>query len=157
LLGALKDNQPIEISAWLAESPPQINAELRDAIRGMLARIICWERPTLRRLPRQIPADLVRLEVCETAVLSQILRNTLFCKVYSYPFDLTTAHNHLIVLYLLALTMQAAGAPLSEEMWRELGSLGVHGLLKSILHEGMPDGFRSLLGTADFGMWMLAA
>jgi hypothetical protein len=91
LLGAVKDNQPIEVSAWLAESPPQINAELRDAIRGMLARIIGWERPTLRRLPRQIPPDLVRLEVSETAVLSQILRNTLFCKVYSYPFDLTTA------------------------------------------------------------------
>jgi hypothetical protein len=157
LLGALKDNQPIEVSAWVAESPPQINAELRDAIHGMLARIIAWERPTLRRLPRQIPTDLVNLEVCEPAALSLILRNTLFCKVYSYPFDLTTAHNHLILLYLLALTMQAAGAPLSEEMWRELGSLGVHGLLKSMLHEGMPEGFRSLLGTADFGMWMLAA
>lgn len=157
LLGAMKDNQPIEVSTWLAEPTPQINAELRDAIRGMLARIIGWERPTLRRLPRQIPPDLVSLEVCEPAALSLILRNTLFCKVYSYPFDLTTAHNHLIVLYLLALTMQAAGAPLSEEMWRELGSLGVHGLLKSMLHEGMPEGFRSLLGSADFGMWMLAA
>jgi hypothetical protein len=77
--------------------------------------------------------------------------------VYSYPFDLTTAHNHLIVLYLLALIMQAAATPLTDEMWRELGSLGVHGLLKSMLHEGMPEGFRALLGTADFGIWMLAA
>jgi hypothetical protein len=30
-------------------------------------------------------------------------------------------------------------------------------LLKSMLHEGMPEGFRPLLGSADFGMWMLAA
>jgi hypothetical protein len=157
LLGALKDDQPVQVSTWLAESPPPINAELRDAIRGMLARIIGWERPALRRLPRQIPPDLRSLEVREPGGLSLILRNTLFCKVYSYPFDLTTAHNHLIVLYLLTLTMEAAGTPLSEEMWRELGSLGVHGLLKSMLHEGMPEGFRSLLGTADFGVWMLAA
>lgn len=157
LLGALKDNQPIDLNAWLAEPPAAINAELREAIRGMLARIIGWERGALRRLPREMPPDLFSLELREPAVLTQILRNTLFCKVYSYPFDLTTAHNHLIVLYLLALIMQAAAAPLAEEMWRELGSLGVHGLLKSMLHEGMPEGFRALLGTADFGVWMLAA
>ena len=157
LLGALKDNQPINVSAWLAESPVVIQAGLREAIRGMVARIIAWDRSTLRRLPPEIPPDLFSLEVQEAATLARILRNTLFCKVYSYPFDLTTAHNHLIVLYLLALTMQAADAPLSEEMWRELGSLGVHGLLKSMLHEGMPEGFRTLLGSADFGVWMLAA
>jgi len=157
LLGALKDNQPVDVPAWLAESPAAIDAELREAIRGMLARIIGWERSALRRLPREIPPNLCSLEVQEAAPLAQILRNTLFCKVYSYPFDLTTAHNHLIVLYLLALTMQAAGAPLPEQMWRELGSLGVHGLLKAMLHEGMPEGFRALLGTADFGLWMLAA
>ncbi len=157
LLGALKERQPIEVGTWLAETPAAITAQLREAIRGMLARIIGWERSTLRRLPREIPPDLSTLEVREPAALSQILRNTLFCKVYSYPLDLTTAHNHLIVLYLLALVMEAAATPLTEDMWRELGSLGVHGLLKSMLHEGMPEGFRTLLGTADFGAWMLAA
>jgi hypothetical protein len=157
LLGALKDNQPIEVSAWLAEPPAVINAELREAIRGMIARIIGWERSALRRLPREVPPDLFGREVREAAILTQILRNTLFCKVYSYPFDLTTAYNHLVVLYLLALVMEASATPLSAQMWRELGSLGVHGLLKSMLHEGMSEGFRSLLGTADFGVWMLAA
>jgi hypothetical protein len=157
LLGALKDNQPIAVSAWLAEPPAVINAELREAIRGMIARIIGWERSALRRLPREVPPDLFGREVLEAAILTQILRNTLFCKVYSYPFDLTTAYNHLIVLYLLALVMEASATPLSAQMWRELGALGVHGLLKSMLHEGMPEGFRSLLGTADFGVWMLAA
>lgn len=157
LLGALKDNQAIDLSAWLAESPAPIDVGLREAIRGMLSRIIGWERAVLRRLPREVPRELSSLEMREPEILTLILRNTLFCKVYSYPFDLTTAHNHSIVLYLLALTMQAAATPLSEEMWRELGSLGVHGLLKSMLHEGMPEGFRTLLGTADFGVWMLAA
>jgi hypothetical protein len=157
LLRALKEHQPIDLNAWLLESPGTITAELREAIRGMLARIIGWERSALRRLPREVPPELFSLEVQDAAVLARILRNTLFCKVYSYPFDLTTAHNHLIVLYLLALLMQAASSPLTEEMWRELGSLGVHGLLKSMLHDGMPEGFRALLGTADFGVWMLAA
>lgn len=157
LLGALKDNQAIDVNTWLAEPIAAITADLREAIRGMLTRIIGWDRAALRRLPREIPADLFAREVLEAGILTQVLRNTLFCKVYSYPFDLTTAHNHLIVIYLLALTMQAAATPLTDEMWRELGSLGVHGLLKPMLHEGMPEGFRALLGTADFGMWMLAA
>lgn len=157
LLGALSNGEPIDLNAWAGQSPPTITAELRAAIHGMLARIIGWDRAVLRGLPRQIPSDLSTLEVRDASVVAQILRNTLYCKVYSYPFDLTTAYNHLIVLYLLALIMQAAAGSLSDEMWRELGSLGVHGLLRSMLHEGMPDGFRALLGTADFGLWMLLA
>ncbi|MBW4052916.1 MAG: hypothetical protein HIU85_15930 [Proteobacteria bacterium] len=157
LLGALKGQQPIELDTWIAEPLPVIAAELREAIRGMLARIVGWDRAALRRLPPEIPPDLCNREVLEPAILAQVLRNTLFCKVYSYPFDLTTAHNHLVVLYLIALVMQAAATPLTPQMWRELGSLGVHGLLKSMLHEGMPEGFRALLGTAEFGVWMLAA
>lgn len=157
LLGALKDNQRIELATWIAEPLPAIADELREAIRGMLARIIGWDRAALRRLPRDVPPDFRDRETLEPAILTQILRNTLYCKVYSYPFDLTTAHNHLIVLYLLALVMQSAATPLAPEMWRELGSLGVHGLLRSMLHEGMPEGFRALLGTAEFGVWMLAA
>ncbi len=157
LLGALRSNEPIELNTWTAGAPEPITAELRAAMHGMLARIIGWDRATLRRLPRRIPPELSTLEVREAPILTQILRNTLYCKVYSFPFDLTTAYNHLIVLYLLALIMQSASAPLTEEMWRELGSLGVHGLLRSMLHEGMPEGFRALLGTADFGLWMLAA
>jgi hypothetical protein len=157
LLAALKAHQPIELDTWIAEPLPPITAELRDAIRGMLTRILGWDRAVLRRLPREIPAELCNREVREPAILAEVLRNTLFCKVYSYPFDLTTAHNHLIVIYLLALVMQDAATALTPEMWRELGSLGVHGLLKSMLHEGMPEGFRTLLGTAEFGVWMLAA
>ena len=157
LLGALRNEEPIEPSVWMAQSPAAITAELRSAIHGMLARIIGWDRAALRALPREIPPGLSALEVREASALAQILRNTLYCKVYSYPFDLTTAYNHLIVLYLLALIMQAAAEPVPERMWQELGSLGVHGLLKSMLHEGMPEGFRALLGSADFGLWMLAA
>jgi Fe-S-cluster containining protein len=156
LLGALRDNQPIDLQAWLAEPPASISADLRAAIHGMLARIVGWERAALRSLPREIP-DLREREASDAPALAGILRNTLYCKVYSYPYDLTSAHNHLIVLYLLTLVMEAAAAPLEERMWRELGSLGVHGLLGSMLHEGMPAGFRDLLGSAEMGLWMLAA
>lgn len=158
LLGALADGSPVDVPAWRSEPVPALTPELRAAIHGMLARLLGWNRAVLRELPREIPESLPTLEVEESAVMAQILRNTLFCKVYSYPLDLTTAHNYLIVLYLLALLMQsAAPGPLPEHMWRELGSLGVHGLLKSMLHDGMPEGFRTLLGRSEFGVWMLAA
>ncbi len=158
MLGAIKRNEPLDSGRWLAEAPIEITSELRAAIHGMLEKILGWDRAALRRLPPVIPSDLCQQEVHEPQIVVRILQNTLHSKVYSYPFDLTTAHNFLIVLYLLTLTMQAASAgPLPAVMWRELGSLGVHGLLKNVLHEGVPEGFRSLFGTSEFGQWALVA
>ncbi len=157
LLGALRDGEPLDMNIWLNETPVEITSELREAVRGMLAKVLGWDRATLRTLPSQIPATLANLEVNDTPSVVRILQNTLFSKVYSYQFDLTTAHNFLIVLYLLTLVMQTASPAgvLSNVMWQELGSLGVHGLLKFLLHEGVPDGFRATFGTAEFGQWML--
>ena len=158
LLGALTDGSAVDVPAWRSEPLPALKPELRAAIHGMLARLLGWNRAVLRELPREVPDRLPTLEAADAQLVTNILRNTLYCKVYSFPLDLTTAYNYLIVLYLLALIMQSAAAgPLPERMWRELGSLGVHGLLKSMLHEGMPENFRALLGRSEFGLWMLAA
>ncbi len=158
LLGALRDREAVEVDRWVAEPMQPITVQMRKAIHDMLARILAWDRATLRSLPRDIPPQLSGMEIGEPRVLARVLQNTLFAKTFSYPFDLTTAHNFLIVLYLLALLMQeSASIPLPERMWRELGALGVHGLLKSVLHEGVPEGFRQVFGQAEFGMWMLSA
>ena len=110
-----------------------------------------------RRLPREVPVSLQQLEIREAPGLTRIFHNVLFSKTFSYPYDLTTAFNMVIVLYLLALLMQeAAQGPLTEPMWQELGSLGVHGMLKEILHENVPEGFRALFATSEFGQWALA-
>jgi hypothetical protein len=158
LLGAIRQRQAVETQRWIIEPLADVATELREAIRGMLAKILQWDRAALRALPQVLPQDLSRLEVQEPAVVVRILQNTLYSKIYSYPLDLTTAFNLVIVLYLLTLVMQhAAAGPLSETMWRELGSLGVHGLLRNILHDGVPEGFRLLFGSSDFGLWALAA
>jgi hypothetical protein len=158
LLGALRSNESIDMNRWLAEPSVVISGELREVLRGMLEKVLGWDRATLKALPQSIPAELASMEVLDEPVIAGILRNTLFCKTYSYPYDLTTAFNFLIVLYLMALIMQAAShGNLTDAMWRELGSLGVHGLLKSVLHEGVPEGFRTVVGTADFGQWLLVA
>jgi hypothetical protein len=158
LLGALRRNEPIDTNRWLAEPQAEITAELRAAIRGMVAKILAWDRATLQTLPRAIPSELHELEVAEAPIVTRILQNVLFSKVYSYQFDLTTGYNFLIVLYLVTLVMQAASSgPLPAVMWQELGSLGVHGLLKNVLHEGVPDGFRAVFGTSEFGQWALSA
>jgi hypothetical protein len=157
LLGSLRDGEPLDMNRWFNEAAVPITDELRDAIRGMLARVIGWDRAALRALPPTIPPTLADLEANDSTVVVRILQNTLFSKVYSYQFDLTTAFNLLIVLYLLALLMQVCAPQgiLSDVMWQELGSLGVHGLLKYLLHEGVPDGFRATFGTAEFGQWLL--
>ena len=158
LLGALRSGEPVDLHGWLGAVPVEITGELREALHGMLGKVLGWDRAILRELPQSVPAQLARLEVLEEPIVARLLQNTLFCKTYSYPFDLTTAYNFVIVLYLLALIMQVASKGLlSDAMWRELGSLGVHGLLKSVLHEGVPDGFRAVFGSAEFGQWLLAA
>jgi len=157
LLGALARSEPIDSNRWLTEPMEAITGELRAAIHGMLRKILAWDRAALRMLPPAVPPDLFELELQETPIV-RLLQNVLYSKVYSYPYDLTTAHNFLIVLYLLALLMQAAAAgPLSNAMWQELGSLGVHGLLQNVLHEGVPEGFRALFGNSEFGKWLLVA
>ena len=157
LLGSLRDGEPLDTSRWLNEATVPITDDLREALRGMLGRVLAWDRAALKALPSVFPPTLADMEVLEAAAMVRILQNTLFSKVYSYPFDLTTALNLVIVLYLVALMMQAAspGGALSDVMWQELGSLGVHGLLKFLLHEGVPDGFRATFGTAEFGQWLL--
>jgi len=158
ILGAVSRHEAIESAAWLAEPLPPITAELRAAIRGMLEKVLRWDRIVLQAAPLSLPEELAGLELREAAVVARILRNTLFSKSYSYEFDLTTAFNFGIVLYLLTLVMQAAiPGPLPERYWRELGALGTHGLLKNLLHEGVPDGFRAVFATSGFGQWMLAA
>jgi hypothetical protein len=157
LLASLRDGEPLDMTRWVGETPVPITAELREALRGMLGRVLEWDRAVLRALPSVVPGTLADLEANDPAVLVRILQNTLFSKVYSYPFDLTTAFNFVIVLYLVALLMQVAspGGSLSDVMWQELGSLGVHGLLKFLLHEGVPDGFRATFGTAELGQWLV--
>jgi len=62
-----------------------------------------------------------------------------------------------IVRYTMASASASAAAWLAahgtrtDAMWRELGSLGVHGLLKSVLHEGVPEGFRKLRSKLRIG------
>jgi hypothetical protein len=157
LLGALGRGEPFDMQRWLSEPLAEITSELRAVIRGMLSKILRWDRAVLRTLPPTIPSELFKLEVRESPVVARILRYTVYSKVYSYPFDLTTAHNLLIVLYLLTIIMQSTSSgPLPDVMWQELGSLGVHGLLRNVLHDGVPEGFRALFGTIEFGQWMLA-
>jgi hypothetical protein len=156
-LGAIGRDQPFDTAAWLSEPLPDILPELRTALRGMLQKILGWDRPVLRSLPPAIPEDLSRLEARDGSMVVRILENMLFSKSYSFQYDLTTAFNFAIVLYLLVLVMQAATpGPLPDNHWQELGALGVHGLLKDVLHDGVPEGFRSALGTPEFGLWLLA-
>lgn len=158
LLGALRAQETPELQRWISEPAGTITPELRTAIHGMLRKILGWDRPVLRSLPSSIPAELPDLEIADAATLSGVLRHTLFSKTFSYRYDLTSAFNLLIVLYLLALLMQRASShSLSGTMWRELGALGVHGLLAAALDDPVPEGFRQIFGTADFGLWMLSA
>jgi len=157
LLGALRDGAPLDLQSWASEPPAEITPELRAALRDMLQRILRWDRRALRELAAEVPEGLSEREAQEAAVVARILRNVLFCKVYSYPYDLTTAYNLGIVLYLLIIALQSAvRGPLPDVLWQEIGVLGVHGLLRSLFDERAPAGFVDLFGRAEMGQWLLA-
>lgn len=148
----------MEIDPWLDNHAVVLLPDLRTKLRELFARVLSIQRPVLQTLGGIVPEDLCERETRFPVTLSQILRNTLFSKVFSYKFDMTTAQNLLVVLYLVALTMEATnGGALSNAMWEELGALGVHGLLGSLLEPpGALSKFRDLLGMPEFGVWLLA-
>lgn len=156
LLDALRRGEPDNLNAWLAEPPGELTDEFRATLRVFIGNILAWDRLALRRLPAEAQADLRHDRLRDAPLVTAMLQNLLFCKVYSYPYDLTTAHNMAILLYLLTLIMQAAcDAPLPDVMWQELSSLGEHGLLKSLLPDTASQGWREFLGSSEFGQWAL--
>jgi hypothetical protein len=146
-----------QLEAWANSSPGKIGADLRRQLADLLERVLRWDRRALHDLPKSVPQDLRHEELQGASRLAAELRNLHFSKVYSYEFDLTTAHNLGIVLYLIALAWQRQFPQgLDALRTRELSLLGSHGLLKSLLLPNAPPAFRALLGSAQFGEWALA-
>ena len=132
--------------------------EYRGTLRTYLAKIFAWDRRGLARLPQGMALELHHDRLRDESVVADILRNLQFSKAYSYsyPYDLTTAHNLSILLYVLTGIMQSALAgPLSDELWQELAALGGHGLLASLLPDSAPEGLKEFLGSSEFGQWAL--
>jgi hypothetical protein len=140
------------------EAPPvALDQGLTAALAELLERIMRWDRIALRTLPPTIPRDLRHVDLREPEALASELVALHFSKIYSYEFDLTTAHNFGILLYLLALSWQRAlPAGLDALRRRELALLGSHGLLAALLAGDAPAPFRTLLGSVQFGEWALA-
>lgn len=156
LLDALRRNEPIDVGAWLEEPPGILAEEYRETLRTYLAKIFAWDRRGFARLPQGMSLDLHHDRVRDESVVVDILRNLQFSKAYSYPYDLTTAHNLSILLYVLTGIMQSAfDGPLPDELWQELAALGGHGLLASLLPDSAPEGLKAFLGSSEFGQWAL--
>ena len=156
LLHALRRNEPIDVGAWLEEPPGMLPDEYRETLRTYLARIFAWDRQGFTRLPKGMSLDLRHDRVRDELVVVDILRNLQFSKAYSYPYDLTTAHNLSILLYVLTGIMQSSiDGPLPDELWRELAALGGHGLLASLLPDSAPQELKEFLGSSEFGQWAL--
>jgi hypothetical protein len=142
--------------AWGADMPVTLTPEFRETLQAYLGNILSWERQATKRFRGLAVPELHHARLRETPLVVRILRNSLYSKVYSYPYDLTTAHNVLILLYLLTLTFQELVAgPLGDELWQELASLGGLGLLKSLLTDSA-GGMSLLLGSPGFGQLLLA-
>jgi|CXWL01.1.fsa_nt_gi hypothetical protein len=156
LLDALRRNEPIDLSAWLEKPPGTLTDDYRVTLRTYLAKILAWDRRAFTRLPQRMSVDLHHDCLRDEPVVVDILKNLLFSKVYSYPYDLTTAHNMSILLYVLTLIMQSAfDEPLPDELWQELAALGGHGLLASLLPDSAPQELKEFLGSSEFGQWAL--
>ena len=72
LLGALRSNESVDMNRWLAEPPVVITSDLREVLRGMLAKVLGWDRATLKALPQQVPAELATMEILDQPVMAGI-------------------------------------------------------------------------------------
>ena len=156
LLDALRRNAPIDVGAWLEEPPGHLPDVYRETLRTYLAKIFAWDRRGFARLPQGMSLDHPHDRVRDESVVVDILRNLQFSKTYSYPYDLTTAHNMSILLSVLAGIMQSAfEGPLPDDLWQELAALGGHGVLASLLPDSAPQELKEFLGSSEFGQWAL--
>jgi hypothetical protein len=154
---ALAAGSSFDLGAALAVPPIAIDASLHEQIGQLLDRIQRWDRLALRELPSAVPRDLRHDELVDDGPVAAELQTLHFGKVYSYEFDLTTAHNFGILLYLTALAWQRRFPTGLDALRRgELALLGSHGLLSSLLPPDAPPALRTLLGSPQFGEWALA-
>jgi hypothetical protein len=152
LLDALRRNEAVNLKAWLEEPPGTLTEEYRDTLRTYLAKILAWDRLALKRLMPGMSLELRHDRLRDEPVIVAILKNLLFSKVYSYPFDLTTAHNMSILVYLLTLIMQSAfDGLLPDALWQELAAWGTGGLGTSLLPDSAPQSLVEYLGSSEFG------
>ncbi len=152
LLDALGRNEAVNLNAWLEEPPGKLTDEYRATLRTYLAKILAWDRLALKRLTPGMSLELRHDRLRDERIIVAILKNLLFSKVYSYPFDLTTSHNMSILVYLLTLIMQSAfDGPLPDALWQELAAWGAGGLGTSLLPDSAPQSLVEYLGSSEFG------
>lgn len=156
-LACWRSGQEPESQAPKREPLLKLEPELQQQLQQFLLGIFGWQRTALQDLALTSIPPLAHRALVDAEILTDILRNLMFSKIYSYAYDLTTAHNLMILLYLVALVMQnQQPAGVSNALWQELASMGSKGLLSSVLPAGCPDGLRQLLGSTEFGDWALA-
>ncbi len=156
-LEALVIGDDLRLEEWLSSSPPELDPALHEQIGEFLDRIMQWDRVAFSGLLRSVPRDLRHRDLRGESRLAATLISMHFSKVYSYEFDLVTANNLGILAYLLALSWERNfPGGLDELRWKDLAMLCSHGLLGSLLGPDSSPGNRALLGTPQFGEWVLA-
>lgn len=142
--------------AWEQEAIEPLSAEEREAVEGLLAKLVGWDRARLAGLPAPTAAPDHRLAP-DPWTFANLLKNLHFSKAYSYKYDMATAQNLAILLYVLALQLQSRypDQPLPEPLWEELGALGTHNLLFSVLGDDPQDPMRQFMSRPENGRWLL--
>lgn len=97
-------------------------------------------------------------EVRDTETMVGWFENILFSKELSYPFDLSTAFNMLVVLYLIVRELERVyDGPVPERAWRSVTAFVTHGglthMLETLFAE-IPD-LKEPMGTPTYGMLFL--
>lgn len=120
-------------------------------IRGMLEQ----SRAAFKALDGQMMTEAAHDQLRQGDLLAGLYKNLYHAKVLSYSYDLTTAHNLLIILYLVVLHLEAYFPEgLQEDFWQELGALGSHNIIALFLRHSTPI-YHDFFGQADFGHWLL--
>lgn len=123
----------------------------REAVRVLLFDFLrFFGLPTVPEVARVLgPGQDLRL--------AAMLRNMLFSKLSAMAFDLTTAHNMGVLLYLLVLHLEAANeGSIGERQWEALGRIFFHGGIHAALQGAEAADYRAMFGDAEFGLWLLS-
>jgi hypothetical protein len=152
LLLANQTESPVQLPAGIEQTPwTLLPLAEREAIHLFLLDFLLGFAPA--PWPLLAPNDSFKPDT-----LIALMCGLIHSKIYSVVFNLATAHNLCILLYLLALHLENRhGSPWPDGPWIQLGKIFHQGGLLHALkdpNEKARDQ-RAMLGDPAFGLWLL--
>jgi hypothetical protein len=150
-------NLPEDVATWEVEAiaPHSLTDTMQDQ-RALALHLFARIDPVLAPVALR---DAPHTPLEDTERVARFLQTVHFSKIFSYPYDLVTAHTMTILLAQMLEILAAPGVgEVPAHVWQQLGTMTLHGAFGvglEAIHEHLPD-LAAALGQPAFALALLS-